>query len=64
MVEHIGLKSTRIRALTGEEVIVSNAKLLEQQVQNWALIDRRRAVMTFGLVYQTTPELLAQVPPR
>ncbi len=61
-VENIGLKSTRVRALTGEEVIVSNAKLLEQQVQNWALIDRRRALMTFGLVYQTPPDLLAQVP--
>lgn len=61
-VENIGLKSTRIRALTGEEVIIANAKLLEQQVQNWALLDRRRAVMTFGLVYQTKPELLAQVP--
>jgi small-conductance mechanosensitive channel len=62
VVENIGLKSTRIRALTGEEVIISNAKLLEQQVQNWALIDRRRAVMAFGLVYQTPPDLLAQVP--
>jgi len=62
VVENIGLKSTRIRALTGEEVIISNAKLLEQQLQNWALIDRRRAVMNFGLVYQTAPELLAQVP--
>jgi small-conductance mechanosensitive channel len=61
-VENIGLKSTRIRALTGEEVIISNAKLLEQQVQNWALIDRRRAVMNFGLVYQTKPDVLAQVP--
>jgi small-conductance mechanosensitive channel len=61
-VENIGLKSTRVRALTGEEVIISNAKLLEQQVQNWALLDRRRAVMNFGLVYQTAPDLLAQVP--
>ena len=61
-VENIGLKSTRIRALTGEEVIVSNAKLLEQQLQNWALIDRRRALMTFGLIYQTAPDLLARVP--
>jgi len=61
-VENIGLKSTRVRALTGEEVIISNAKLLEQQVQNWALLDRRRTVMNFGLVYQTAPDLLAQVP--
>jgi small-conductance mechanosensitive channel len=62
VVENIGLKSTRIRALTGEEVIISNAKLLEQQLQNWALIDRRRAVMAFGLVYQTAPDLLARIP--
>ena len=61
-VEHIGLKSTRIRALSGEEVVISNTKLLEQQVQNWALVGRRRALMTFGLVYQTAPDLLASVP--
>ena len=61
-VENIGLKSTRVRALSGEEVVISNTKLLEQQVQNWALLDRRRALMTFGLVYQTPPDLLARVP--
>jgi small-conductance mechanosensitive channel len=60
-VERIGLKSTRIRSLNGEEVVVSNANLLNMQLQNWAPIQRRRAVMTFGLVYQTAPELLAQV---
>ncbi len=61
-VEHIGLKSTRVRALSGEEVVISNTKLLEQQVQNWALVGRRRALLTFGLVYQTPPERLAKVP--
>jgi small-conductance mechanosensitive channel len=61
-VEHIGLKSTRVRALSGEEVVISNTKLLEQQVQNWALVGRRRALLTFGLVYHTPPDLLARVP--
>jgi small-conductance mechanosensitive channel len=61
-VEHIGLKSTRVRALSGEEVVISNTKLLEQQLQNWALVGRRRAAMTFGIVYQTSPELLARIP--
>jgi small-conductance mechanosensitive channel len=61
-VEHIGLKSTRVRSLNGEEVVMSNTKLLEQQLQNWAMLQRRRAVMHFGLVYQTPAELLAQVP--
>ena len=62
IVEHIGLKSTRIRSLNGEEVVISNTKLLEQQVQNWALLRRRRAVLTFGLIYQTPHDVLAQLP--
>ena len=61
-VEHIGLKSTRIRALSGEEVVISNTKLLEQQLQNWALVGRRRAVMSFGVTYQTPPDLLERIP--
>jgi small-conductance mechanosensitive channel len=62
MVEHIGLKSTRLRSLGGEEVVMANTKLLEQQLQNWTLLRQRRAVMSFGLTYQTPPDLLAQIP--
>ncbi|MDQ8757497.1 mechanosensitive ion channel family protein [Sphingosinicella sp. LHD-64] len=61
-VEQIGLKTTRIRSLTGEEVVMSNAKLLDQQLQNWALLERRRNVMTFGVTYQTPPDMLARIP--
>jgi small-conductance mechanosensitive channel len=61
-VEQIGLKSTRIRSLGGEEVVVSNTNLLNMQLQNWALLERRRVTMQFGLTYQTPPERLAQVP--
>lgn len=61
-VEHIGLKSTRIRSLGGEEVVMANTKLLEQQLQNWTQLQQRRAVMNFGLVYQTPPDLLARIP--
>jgi small-conductance mechanosensitive channel len=61
-VEEIGLKTTRIRALSGEEVVVSNANLLNQQLQNWALLRERRIVMHFGVVYQTPPDVLAQIP--
>jgi small-conductance mechanosensitive channel len=60
-VERIGLKSTRIRSLNGEVVVISNTNLLNLQLQNWAPLERRRGVMTFGLVYQTPPELLAGV---
>lgn len=61
-VDQIGLKTTRVRALNGEEVVISNAKLLEQQLQNWAALRRRRAVMQFGIVYQTPPDLIAAIP--
>jgi small-conductance mechanosensitive channel len=61
-VEQIGLKTTRIRALNGEQVVMSNANLLNEQVQNWAKLQRRRCVMTFGVIYQTVPETLARIP--
>lgn len=61
-VERIGLKSTRIRAVNGEEVIMSNANLLNALVQNWTRLERRRALLTLQLVYRTPPDLLARLP--
>lgn len=61
-VEAIGLKTTRIRSLTGEQIIVSNTKLLEQEIRNNQRISERRVVMQLGLIYQTDVELLARVP--
>jgi small-conductance mechanosensitive channel len=61
-VEHIGLKSTRIRALSGEVIAISNAQLLNQQISNFAEVDRRRAVISIGVVYHTPTELLERLP--
>jgi small-conductance mechanosensitive channel len=61
-VEHIGLKTTRIRALGGEEVVISNANLLNTKIQNWALLNRRRVVMVFGVIYQTPADVLGRIP--
>jgi small-conductance mechanosensitive channel len=61
-VERIGLKSTRIRAVNGEEVIMSNANLLNALVQNWTRLQRRRALMILQLVYRTPPEVLERLP--
>jgi small-conductance mechanosensitive channel len=61
-VEYIGLKTTRIRAVTGEQVVVSNAKLLEQKIHNFAHLEHRRFVLTLGLVYQVPPDTLAAIP--
>jgi small-conductance mechanosensitive channel len=61
-VERIGLKSTRIRSVNGDEVIISNANLLNTRLQNWTRIERRRVLMVLNLVYRTTAEQLAQLP--
>jgi small-conductance mechanosensitive channel len=60
-VENIGLKTTRLRSVTGEEVVVANAKLLEQQIHNYARLKRRRIVLKFGLATNTPPDQLRQV---
>jgi small-conductance mechanosensitive channel len=62
IVEYIGLKTTRIRSFEGEQVVISNAKLLDQQLHNFARLERRRFAMRFGLVYHTPPETLRRVP--
>jgi small-conductance mechanosensitive channel len=61
-VERIGLKSTRIRSVNGEEVIVSNANLLNARLQNMTRLERRRVLMTLNLVYRTPPDVLAALP--
>jgi small-conductance mechanosensitive channel len=62
LVEAIGLKTTRIRALTGEEVVISNANLLNKELHNMARLDRRRLVHKLGVTYQTSPETCEQIP--
>ena len=61
-VEAIGLKTTRIRAISGEQLIIANTKLLDQQVSNLRRISERRVAMQFGVVYQTPPDRLAAIP--
>ena len=60
-VERIGLKTTRMRALSGEQVIMANTKLLEREIHNLADGRSRRTTLTFGLSYVTPPETLARV---
>jgi len=61
-VENIGLKTTRLRALDGELVAYGNAELLKMRLHNYALQERRRVVMLFGVRYETAPDLLDAVP--
>ena len=61
-VERIGLKTTRLRSQTGEQVIMGNTKLLEQEVRNLAEAKVRRIALTFSLTYQTSAETLERLP--
>ncbi|WP_310497087.1 mechanosensitive ion channel family protein [Sandarakinorhabdus sp.] len=61
-VEAIGLKTTRIRSLSGEQLVMANTKLLDQQVANLRRIEERRVVLRLGVILQTPPALLARLP--
>ena len=61
-VEHIGIKSTRLRSLTGEELVFSNSDLLASRIGNYQRMERRRVVFTLGVIYQTSYENLTAIP--
>ncbi|MEN6375320.1 MAG: mechanosensitive ion channel family protein [Smithella sp.] len=52
-VEHVGLKTTRLRSLGGEQLIFSNNDLLKSRIQNFKRMTERRVVFNFGVTYQT-----------
>lgn len=57
-IEHIGLKTTRIRSLSGEQLIFSNNDLLKSRIRNYKRMEERRIVFGFGVVYHTPLEKL------
>jgi small-conductance mechanosensitive channel len=61
-VEHIGLKTTRLRSLGGEQLVFSNSDLLRSRIRNYQRMEERRIVFNVGVVYQTSPEKLAAIP--
>jgi small-conductance mechanosensitive channel len=61
-VEKIGLKTTRLRSLDGQTLVMANTQLLEQEIHNFAGGHSRRTTFLFGLVYQTPPDVIEQVP--
>jgi small-conductance mechanosensitive channel len=61
-VEHIGLKSTRVRSLSGEQIIFSNSDLLKSRIQNFKRLERRLVGFSLGVSYDTPNEKLAAIP--
>lgn len=61
-VERIGLKTTRIRSLTGEQIVFGNGDLLSSRIRNYKRMDERRVAFTFGVVYRTPADRLEAIP--
>ncbi len=62
VIEHIGVKTTRIRSLSGEQVVMSNTELLGSCIHNFKQMRERRVVFKIGVVYETPPEKLERIP--
>ncbi|MFA5195855.1 MAG: mechanosensitive ion channel domain-containing protein [Bacteroidales bacterium] len=60
-IEHIGLKTTRIRSLGGEQLVFSNNDLLKSRIRNYKRMSERRIVFSFGVVYQTPLEKMKAI---
>jgi small-conductance mechanosensitive channel len=61
-VENIGLKTTRIRSISGEQLIIGNGDLLKSRIRNFKRMWERRVVFRLGVVYQTPAAVLEQLP--
>jgi small-conductance mechanosensitive channel len=61
-VEHIGLKTTRVRSLFGEQIVMSNNDLLKSRIHNYKRMFNRRITFALGVVYQTSFDKLRAIP--
>jgi small-conductance mechanosensitive channel len=61
-VEYVGLKTTRIRSLSGEQIIFSNTELLKSRIRNHKRMQERRVVFGFGIAYETPTEDIERIP--
>ena len=61
-VEYIGIKTTRLRTVTGEQLICSNRNLTESKVHNFKRLQKRRVLLNLGVNYDTSPETLESIP--
>ena len=62
IVEHIGIKTTRIRALSGEQLVFSNTDLTSSRIQNFKTMTKRRVLFSIGVTYGTSVDHLREIP--
>ena len=61
-VEYVGLKTTRLRSLSGEQLVFSNSDLLSSRIRNYGRMYQRRVVFNLGVTYQTPRDKLIKIP--
>ena len=61
-VEKIGIKTTRIRSLSGEQIVCANSDLITARIHNYKRMAERRIVFSIGVVYDTPPDTLESIP--
>jgi small-conductance mechanosensitive channel len=61
-VEHIGIKTTHLRSITGEQLIISNSDLTKSRVHNYKRMERRRILFTISIPYTTSLEHVREIP--
>ena len=61
-VEYTGIKTTRIRALSGEQLVFANTDLTNSRIHNFKKMERRRVLFKLGVIYQTTADQLEEIP--
>ncbi len=61
-IEYIGIKTTRMKAISGEQIVFSNKDLTDSRIHNFKRMERRRVVFKIGVTYQTTAEQLKKIP--
>ncbi len=61
-IENIGIKTTRVRSLGGEQLVFSNTDLTNSRIRNYKRMEKRRVLFSLGVVYQTTTEQVKEIP--
>lgn len=61
-IEYVGLKTTRLRSLSGEQLVFSNSDLLNSRIRNYGRMFERRVVFTIGITYETPRDRLETIP--
>jgi small-conductance mechanosensitive channel len=62
VVDHIGIKTTRLLSLGGEQIVFSNTDLTDSRVRNYKRMAKRRVIFKLGVTYQTTSQQLKEIP--